>query len=252
MSYIPRNLSILTVANTATNTTAAPRQIEGTTMKQHTDQPRRSPLRAIVALGDAVHARLASMRWRGHLVFLVAAFATLGVVNAILNSLYAASNHPVSYAEGQTSFDAASVEGWYATMSDAGTLDVYVGTQIFDYVFMLALAAFALTAASVLRRSHARRPRLAAVARIGGLGVVIGTLFDAAENIVSFVMLGSFAATDPSGFADWLVLPYSAAAVAKFASIAIGFVALAVALAGAVVLTVAGRSTGRRSSGSTA
>ena len=48
---------------------------------------------------------------------------------------------------------------------------------------------------------------------------------DVLENAVSFVML-----SNPTGFADWLVVPYSSFAVAKFAICAIGYLWIITAL----------------------
>ncbi len=44
-----------------------------------------------------------------------------------------------------------------------------------------------------------------------------GTMFDVIENLISFVMLAN-----PNEFANWIALPYSAVAVAKFACITVG------------------------------
>lgn len=172
-------------------------------------------------IDDAIHHRLINRPTSHHLVATIASFGLLGVVNSTLNRLYEASNHPVSYAEGQTSFDAEAIKGWYGAMSDAGTLDVYVGTQIFDYVFMAALALFGLTLASLIRRMNKPWRQGALLAQFGGLAVAIGACFDAVENLISFAMLA-----DPTGFPDALAFPYSAAAVIKFAAIAIGVVSI--------------------------
>jgi len=48
---------------------------------------------------------------------------------------------------------------------------------------------------------------------------------DVLENLVSFVML-----SNPTGFADWLVVPYSSFAVAKFAFYLIGYIWIVAAL----------------------
>jgi hypothetical protein len=184
----------------------------------------------IITNGHIADDKLGRLTPARHGAAAAASFATLGIVNGLLNRLYEASNHPVSYAEGQTSFDATAIKGWYDAMSKAGTLDVYVGTQLFDFVFMAALALFALAASSVVRRLNGPwRPGMMA-ATIGGLAIVGGTIFDAVENLVSFVMLA-----DADGFADWLALPYSGAAVIKFALIGTGFVILAAATATGIV-----------------
>ena len=181
-----------------------------------------------------------------HVVAVIASFIVLAVVNTVLDRLYAASNHPVSYAEGQTTFDAGRVEGFYATMSAAGTLDLYVYTQVFDYLFMVALAVFALTLGSLLRRAAAPTQPLMALARAGGVTVAVGAVFDAVENLISFVLLGFYATSDPAGFPDVLVHPYSVAAVIKFALVGLGLVLLLVSLIG-LAGSLPGRLTGGRS-----
>ena len=48
---------------------------------------------------------------------------------------------------------------------------------------------------------------------------------DALENVISFAMLAN-----PTGFADWIALPYSAVASFKFAGMTAGMALLALAL----------------------
>lgn len=179
---------------------------------------------------DQLDRHLRRLRASRHAGLVIASFVLLGIVNATLEWLYAASNHPVSYAEGQTSFDAVAVKGWYAAMSEAGTLGTYVGTQFFDFLFIAALATFAITFGSAIRRLHTSHRRSMAVVRAAVFALVAGTVFDVFENLVSFVML-----TSPADFPAALVVPYSAAAVLKFALIATGgFTLLAMFVAGLV------------------
>ena len=55
-------------------------------------------------------------------------------------------------------------------------------------------------------------------------------IMDALENLVSFLML-----TNPTGFADWLIYPYSSFAVAKFALYGVGYLWIVIALCIALV-----------------
>ena len=155
-------------------------------------------------------------------------------VKGKLDASYAASNHPVDYATGQTTFSGETIKGYYATMQEAGTLDVYWQTQFIDFGFILAIACMGLFVATLVARfgrpgSWARRLGLFA-----GVAALLGALCDAIENGWSFVML-----SDPTGFADWLALPYSAFASAKFALIACAMFALLASL----LATVIGRAT---------
>jgi len=142
----------------------------------------------------------APLRWKTipHLIGAVGAMAGFQLVKARLDASYVASQHPVDYATGQTGFDASLVKGYYAHMDAAGTLPIYVQTQIIDFAFIIFL---------------------------GGGAIVFGTLMDCAENLVSFVMLA-----DPQGFPSWLALIYSSFAVTKFACIALGMLLILTSL----------------------
>lgn len=129
-----------------------------------------------------------------------------------LDELYVASQFPVSFFEGQTTFNAEKVKSYYTTLIERGTLDRYVWVQIADYGYMATVLAgfFALTAAIYrsLPAGHWLKGASFAMIFIASTA----PMFDALENAVSFVMLA-----DPLGFADWLVYPYSGFACAKFA-----------------------------------
>lgn len=152
-------------------------------------------------------------------------------VNMMLSSLYSASNHPVTQAEGQTSFSASAVKGFFAVMSDAGTLHIYTVSQIFDYLFMFTLGLFSLTLASLLRRFNRPFKPGMKFASFGGSAVVFGLGFDGIENLISFVMLAN-----PVDFPDFLAILYSTAAVIKFSFVAFGAIALLASIV--TVLTI--------------
>lgn len=141
----------------------------------------------------------------------VAAFGIWQGVRIRLDALYAQSKHPVDYATGQTTFDADRIKEFYAHMAGEGTLDIYVATQRFDFLFMLMIAVFGVLLGTLIARVVAPSvwgKRMA----LGAAGLaVVGAVFDAMENGVSFVMLA-----DPAGFAPWLALVYSGFAAAKF------------------------------------
>lgn len=175
-----------------------------------------------------------------HGLGLIGAFGVFNLVKTRLDALYAASGHPVDYATGQTTFDALQVKGFYAVMEQAGTLGIYVQTQVFDYVFMVTLAIFGMMLGTFVARagrpgSWARRIGFAAA-----LAAIIGAVMDALENAVSFVMLA-----DPAGFADWIVLPYSGFAAVKFALIGLALFGVVACL----IMALLGRVFGRPSLG---
>ncbi|ESQ87841.1 hypothetical protein ABAC460_18100 [Asticcacaulis sp. AC460] len=128
-----------------------------------------------------------------------------------LDTLYKLSQFPVNFFEGQTSFDAAKVKAWYAVLAERGTFGTYVWVQIFDYGYMLTVFAAFFTLMAAVYRSLPVTSWARGIARAMILIAPIAPLFDALENLVSFVMLA-----DPVNFADWLVYPYSAFACLKF------------------------------------
>lgn len=160
----------------------------------------------------------------------VAAVGYIQWIKGVLDRSYAASSHPVDYATGQTAFDGGVIKGYYAKMEAAGTLDIYVTTQLIDFGFILGMVCIALFVCTLVARlgragSFARKMGL-----IAGVSILAGALCDAIENAISFKMLAN-----PSGFPDWLALPYSTSASVKFALIALGMLLLLVSLASGVL-----------------
>ena len=184
----------------------------------------------------SIFSRLTSLPMIPHGIAVVAGFFGLGAVQARLDALYAQSGHPVDYATGQTTFDAAQIKEYYAAMQEGGTLDVYIRTQQFDFLFLATLGLFGLLLGTFIAR----------FARVGSWGrwfggavaifAIVGASCDAIENIWSFVMLA-----DPQGFAAWLAIPYSGFAVAKFAAITLAMVSAIIAIG----LIAVGRATDR-------
>lgn len=160
-----------------------------------------------------------------HSLAAAASLAAFSFVKPRLDALYAASKHPVDYATGQTTFDGERIKGFYSAMEQSGTLDVYVQTQRFDFLFILSVALVGLCLGSLVGRISRPGSYGRAAGRIAATLAVTGASLDAIENAISFVMLG-----DPQGFANWLALPYSACASAKFACLTAAMVALLVSL----------------------
>jgi len=142
-------------------------------------------------------------------------------IEAQLSALYEASRHPVDFMTGQTGFDATLVKGYYAHMDAFDTLPIYVQTQRFDFAFIAAMVAMGVLFGTLVARLSLPDTLGRALGLLGGAIIVFGALMDAAENVVSFVMLAN-----PQNFADWLAQVYSSFAVTKFASITLGMALL--------------------------
>ena len=147
-----------------------------------------------------------------HAGLAVLSFAAFQGVQIALNASYAASRFPVDYKTGQLAFSGETLEGYYAVMQDAGTLGVYLRTQVIDYGFILGTAVVGMVLASLVARLALRRGPVRIGAMIVAALAVLGAGFDAAENLVSFVLLAN-----PNDIAEPLALLYSALAAAKFA-----------------------------------
>jgi hypothetical protein len=153
-----------------------------------------------------------------------------------LDASYAASRHPVDYMTGQTNFSGETIKGYYATMVEAGTLDIYVTTQLIDFGFIfgiIAIGFFVCTLIARLGRSGSLGRKTGVFA---GVSLVSGGVCDMIENGWSFVMLAN-----PDDFANWLAIPYSLFATVKFGLITLGMALILVSL----VLTAVGRVSGR-------
>lgn len=160
-----------------------------------------------------------------HAALLAAAALIFFRVKSLLDASYAASNHPVDYATGQTAFSGAAIKGYYAHMLERGTLDIYWQTQMIDFGFIASLASFGLLAGSLLARLSANGGWAWKMGSAAAFLIVGGAAFDVMENLISFIML-----SNPSGFADWLALPYSGSAGVKFALITAGMFAATVSV----------------------
>lgn len=158
---------------------------------------------------SALASRFHPAAWWGLAIVFVAVFQ---LTQRWLDSLYTLSRFPVPYYIGQTTFDAARVKSYYAVLIEQGTLDRYVWVQIADYGYMATVFAAFVTLMIAVYRSLPSNHWLKAIAFSMIFIAPMAPVFDALENLVSFVML-----SNPTGFSDWLVHPYSALACAKFA-----------------------------------
>lgn len=160
-----------------------------------------------------------------HLAATAAAVGWFVWIKGKLDASYAASNHPVDYATGQTTFDGQAVKGFYKHMEDAGTLDVYRTTQMIDFGFILGIFLVGLMLGALLWRMARPRSWAAKTALVAGSAAMLGALCDSIENLISFAMLAN-----PQGFADWIALPYSGFAAAKFGLITVAMLSVVITL----------------------
>lgn len=160
-----------------------------------------------------------------HVAAAILAFGGFQWVKGRLDTSYAASGHPVDFATGQLAFDARLIEGYYAHMIEAGTLQVYWQTQFIDFGFIAAVMAVAMLFGTLAARFGGRVNRLGVWGWHLGLAAAIigvsGAVFDALENLLSFLMLAS-----PQAIPQPLALAYSTAAAVKFALLTTAMICL--------------------------
>lgn len=152
-----------------------------------------------------------------------------------LDASYAASRHPVDYATGQLAFDADLIAGYYRVMQDAGTLGIYVRTQVIDFGFIAMVAAVSLLLAALVARIGLTGSLARRVGRWTALAGVTGAGCDVVENLISFAMLAR-----PDAIPQVLALAYSSVAAAKFGLLTLAMVGLAVTLVLAVISRLRG------------
>ncbi len=142
-----------------------------------------------------------------------------------LDKSYAESRFPVPFYEGQTTFDALETKAHFQVLLDHETLDIFWRTQFIDFAYIIATFVFTVAVMAAIYKMLAFNASLQRFAWLMLLLMPFNVIMDVLENLVSFVML-----TNPTGFADWLIFPYSSFAVAKFAFYFIGYIWIVVAL----------------------
>src|SRR5690606_32700202 len=132
-----------------------------------------------------------------------------------LDPAYVASQYPVPFYVGQTTFNALELKSYYQVMLDKGTLPLYWLTQCIEFGFIACTYfAFFTLSRSVFHSIKRVAPHAARWQKLAAWMCFIAPLaavFDALENILSFVLL-----LQPTNFPDVLVYPYSSFAVIKF------------------------------------
>lgn len=153
-------------------------------------------------------------------------------VQAVLNGFYERSGYPVPYFVGQTSFDAGKLEGWYASMDAAGTLGIYWQTQFVDFGFIVATALLHFSLLMLVARLLSGAWRRVALWFV--LAGLLAPVFDALENLASFIALAN-----PSEISPVVAVVYSGFAVLKFAGFFAVYLWVPVGLVAAAVLRIA-------------
>ena len=189
---------------------------------------------------NSIKQKINSLSLFPHIVLAVVTFAAFRVANIVLDASYARSNFPVPYFEGQTAFDGNLIKSYYQVMIDAGTLNVYWQTQLIDYAFIASLFLFGMVLPLLVRRLYQPQTIPYQIATFVATLIPLGAIFDAIENLVSFVMLAQ-----PQTFPNWIALIYSSLASLKFASIGLGYMLLFATVIWFVLATIINRLRGK-------
>lgn len=197
-------------------------------------------IRFIKNLYTIVSTQTAKIPFWIHLLLLFVAVGAWMGTSIPLDASYAASQFPVPYYEGQTTFDGELLKTYYGHMIEQGTLGIYWRTQFIDFLFIAAVIFTGFIVPSFVARLHPAGSWLRAVTLGLAVALMLGGMSDAIENLISFVQLAA-----PLTFPNWITLIYSSFAVIKFGLIGLAvtgtLLSLALAAATAVWRAVAGR-----------
>lgn len=147
----------------------------------------------------------------------------------ILNTAYAASGFPVAYWKAQLSFDHEKLKGWYGFLQGNHTLDLYIHTQLIDFIFIVSVLILHAAALLALSRALPAQSKVRHALVWAALLSTIAPLADAIENGISFVMLAN-----PTGFEPFLAMAYSSVAAVKFGMFAFAYAAAVIGLVAAL------------------
>lgn len=144
----------------------------------------------------------------------------------IMNYFFEISNYPVSFIESQLSFSGETIKSHYATMTNE-EITLYLYGNVVDYFFMLGNCLVKIGIAVMVARSFEEDSTLRTTGLIMIFIGIIGTVFDAVENI--FIVLMIF---DPINFPDILAISHSVFALFKYTCTVIfyGWIIVAVLL----------------------
>lgn len=176
-------------------------------------------------------AAFSTMQW--------AAIVVVGLVfnlwsTQVLNAAYAASGFPVPYWEAQLSFDHLKLKGWYQALIDKQTMDLYLHTQVVDFLFMASVLVLHMSVLVLVSRMQPVSSKARSAMLWAALLSALAPIFDALENLVSFAMLAQ-----PLSFEPTLALVYSLLAAAKFAMFTFAYAAALVGVLWALCLRLA-------------
>ncbi len=179
-------------------------------------------------LKNAIDNNLATWAWW---LLAISAFILIQKVMGWMEIQYLETLFPATVIEGQTTFSGEKVKGFYAFMSEKGTLDKYLTVQIYDFLLMASMFTWLLCTCIASYRTFPSSNKMKNIAWVLMFILPLAPFFDVLENLVSFVML-----SDPENFANWLAYPYSSFAVTKFLLSGLGFVWMTIGLISALVI----------------
>lgn len=165
-----------------------------------------------------VQQRLAALPLYLHGLAAVLSYTLTRASNYFLDKSYAASQYPVPFYTGQTTFNATKLKSYYAHMLKEDTLQLYWQTQWLDFSFIASIFLAGLVISLFLARLHPKGTLWYRLSYAAAFIMPFAALCDVFENLFSFIML-----TKPLTFADWLVIPYSSFAVCKFIGMALSY-----------------------------
>lgn len=174
-----------------------------------------SPISAFITF---IQRRLEALPLYIHGVAALLSYALTRVSNYFLDKSYTASQYPVPFYLGQTTFNATKLKSYYAHMLAEDSLQIYWQTQWLDFSFIASIFLAGLVISLFLTRLHPKGTLWYQLSYAAAFIMPLAALCDVCENLFSFVMLSK-----PLTFADWLVIPYSSLAVCKFIGIALSY-----------------------------
>ncbi len=150
-------------------------------------------------------------------VLILALVGSLGVAvggQLALQLMFARVQHPVPLVVANLTGDPDTLRGWYRVLTEQGTLDRMVITEIVDYLWLAGLGTclvlITLLVAELLR--HRNPPARLSLRKIAPW-MIAAPAVDAVENALSLVML-----SDPFAFPDPLAYAHATASVIKTAA----------------------------------
>ncbi len=173
-------------------------------------------------------------------VLTVIAFVLNRLALLWLNTNYAASQFPVPFFEGQLAFSSDKIESYYQHMINIGTLEIYIRTQMIDFLFLTTVIFLHTLAAAMVYKlvkgksfcqaAKGKTPKAGPtfMENVAVFNIVIAPfagIFDAIENLFSFLMLQT-----PDQISDVIAKLYSSSAAIKFGIFSITYLWLGVAI----------------------